>query len=114
MDKQKRIIKLTRKLDQLQSEASAIEEELVSLAADAMTAKEAFYYAREVVKGRWPEAEKVIAADPKWAFYYASEVIKERWPEAEAIITSDPDWLNYYANHFDLTIETTLKPGKDS
>ena len=57
----------------------------------------AYYYARDVIKGRWPEAESVIATDPDRAYYYARYVIKGRWPEAEATIMTDPAWAYYYA-----------------
>ena len=59
--------------------------------------KWAHYYALNVIKRRWPEAESVIASDPKWAYLYALYVIKGRWPEAESVIASDPKWAHYYA-----------------
>jgi len=34
-----------------------------------------------VIKGRWPEAEAVIAQDADAALRYAEGVIKGRWPE---------------------------------
>ncbi len=33
------------------------------------------WYAREVVKGRWPEAELAIAQDAEWAYSYARDVV---------------------------------------
>jgi hypothetical protein len=45
----------------------------------------AYWYARDVIKGRWPEAEPVIRSDPEWAYRYALNVIKGRWPEAEPV-----------------------------
>ena len=50
----------------------------------------AHYYARDIIRGRWPEAEAVIATNPRWAYHYALYVIKGRWPEAEAAIVTDP------------------------
>ena len=32
--------------------------------------KLAYEYARDDIKGRWPEAEDMIAKDPSWARYY--------------------------------------------
>ena len=62
-------------------------------------AESAYCYACYVLKGRWPEGESVIVADPCWAYYYANNVIKGRWPEAEAVIASDPTWAHSYAYH---------------
>ena len=56
-----------------------------------------FGYAKDVIKGRWPEGETVIASDPRWAYKYAKYVIKGRWPEGEKAIASDPDWAYKYA-----------------
>jgi hypothetical protein len=30
----------------------------------------AYWYARDVIKGRWPEAEPRIMTDPEWAYLY--------------------------------------------
>ena len=51
--------------------------------------KLAYRYAIEIIKGRWPEAEKVIATDSGRAYLYARDVIKGRWPEAEKVIATD-------------------------
>ena len=59
----------------------------------------AYFYAKGVIRGRWPEAEAAIATDPYWAYMYARHIIKGRWPEAEAAIATDPKWAHYYANH---------------
>jgi hypothetical protein len=60
------------------------------------TAEDSYRYARLVVKGRWPEAESVIAKDPYYAYVYALHVIKGRWPEAESVIAADPVWHGRY------------------
>ena len=49
----------------------------------------AYFYAKGVIRGRWPEAEAAIATDPKWAHYYANHVIKGRFPEGEPAIAKD-------------------------
>jgi predicted Zn-dependent protease len=54
------------------------------------------YYAIEIIKGRWPEAEPNIVKDPQWACFYASHMIKGRWPEAEPYIMKDPFWAENY------------------
>ena len=35
-----------------------------------------YWYARDVIKGRWPEAESVIARDAHWAGWYAHSVLE--------------------------------------
>ena len=81
-------------------------------------------YAKEVIKGRWPEAEPFIAKSADWSleyahflkdrfpageetilksnnpFYiisYAKKVIGGRWPEAEPFIAKDDYWSLEYA-----------------
>jgi len=57
----------------------------------------AYNYARYVIKGRWPEAEPHIIQDPQLAAFYASLILKGRWPEAEPTIIKHPCWAFYYA-----------------
>ena len=65
------------------------------IASDAFSACD---YAKNVIGGRWPEAEKVIASDAYSAYLYAMYVIRGRWPEAEKVIASDSVPAFYYAN----------------
>jgi hypothetical protein len=48
-----------------------------------------YEYARDVIKGRWPEAEPFIATHPQTAYYYAQHIIEGRWPEGEKAIAQD-------------------------
>ena len=66
----------------------------------------AYKYARDIIKGRWKEAEKYIMEDPSWACSYAKKVINMgkqpeeemiRWKEAEKYIMEDPSWAFFYA-----------------
>lgn len=57
----------------------------------------AYRYAKDVIRGRWPEAEEVIAKEPWSAYRYADLVIKGRWPEAEATIAKSPFRAHRYA-----------------
>ena len=59
----------------------------------------AHWYACEVLKDRWPEAEPVIAKDAQWAYCYACYVVKDRWPEAEPVIAKDAEWAYCYARY---------------
>jgi len=57
-----------------------------------------FDYAKEVIKGRWPEAEPYLINNWHWSLRYAKEIIKGRWYEAEPIILqSDTPRLCEYA-----------------
>jgi hypothetical protein len=40
-------------------------------------------YAKEILRGRWPEAEPQIIKDPDISYQYASDVMHGAWPEAE-------------------------------
>ena len=61
--------------------------------------KDAVTYAIEVIKGRFPEGEKIIASDPISSHEYARKIIKGRWKEGEKIIASDPNMAQSYAQH---------------
>ena len=61
------------------------------------TPENLFKHARDVIKGRWPEAESTIMEDPYWAYCYARDVIKGRWPEAEPTIMQNPQKAYWYA-----------------
>lgn len=60
-------------------------------------ARKAFYHARDVIKGPWPEGEPIILQDPRWTFYYIQDVIKGPWPKGEPTILQDPRWAYWYA-----------------
>jgi hypothetical protein len=56
----------------------------------------AYNYARDVIKGRWLEAEPYIITDTYSAYWYACYVMKERWLEAEPLIKkSEVTWQRY-------------------
>ena len=60
----------------------------------------AYRYAKDVIGGRWPEAEEAIATDPFYAYRYARDVLKGRFPEAEASIATHPYEANQYLIEF--------------
>jgi hypothetical protein len=71
---------------------------LVELIESTMSAEDAYHYALEDIKGRWPEGEAIIATSHKWAYEYAKNIIKDRFPEGEAVIAASPTWSVVYAN----------------
>ena len=56
-----------------------------------------YWYSKDVIKDRWPDAEEYIMKDPKYAYWYAKEVIKGKWSDAEEYIMKDPCWAYHYA-----------------
>ena len=68
---------------------------------------EAYYYAKDVIKGRWPEAEPYIIqganSNDKFSIgisiivNYARDIIGGRWPEAEPVIMKNPEYAYQYA-----------------
>jgi hypothetical protein len=51
--------------------------------------RDAYLYARYIIKGRWIEAEPVIMKNPYYAYQYAKNVLQKRWPDAEPYIMND-------------------------
>jgi len=60
-------------------------------------AESAYYYAKDVIRGRFPEGEAVIAKDVFYAYNYALCVLKDRFPEGETIIAKDVRLAYHYA-----------------
>ena len=59
----------------------------------------AYYYATNVIKGRWPEGENEISKDTQYAYGYANEVLK--WqdvpPEVVQSLIKKPEYAYEYA-----------------
>ena len=74
-----------------------IEQRKIEKILQTGDAKGAYFYAIDVIKGRFPEGESVIASSPKWAYFYAKYIIQGRWHEGEKAIASNPEWAFKYA-----------------
>jgi len=62
-------------------------------------------YAKQVIRGPWPEAEPYFEKEPVYAFMYATQVLKDRFPAGESEIKkSERNW-NQYKEQFGLTDE---------
>jgi len=59
----------------------------------------AYIYARDVIGGRWFEAEDVIITDPMAAYSYARDILDGRWQKAEPVIMKDPMVAKFYARN---------------
>ena len=57
-------------------------------------------FAKDIIKGRWEEAEPVIMKDVWYAYLYAKDIIKGRWEEAEEYIKQDPMRWDRYKYEF--------------
>jgi len=58
----------------------------------------AYYYAINIVKGRWEKGEPIIMQSPEYAYDYAKNIIKGRWKEAEpCIMKNSAEWTYLYA-----------------
>ena len=60
----------------------------------------AYFYAKDVIKGRWKEAEQYIINDSRYAFYYATNVIRGKLPETmhNAMLIYADDYAKKYFN----------------
>ena len=56
----------------------------------------ACWYAYNVLKGRWGEAEEIIGKEAGCSYWYAREVIKGIFVKGEDAISKNPYWLNKY------------------
>lgn len=63
-------------------------------------ADSAYYYTRNAIEGRWPEAEPIIMREPIYAYYYAKFSINTRWLAAEKYIKQDNLVWRAYQNYF--------------
>ena len=72
---------------------SSIEEVL----ANKNAPEYAYWYAENVMKCRWVEAEPLILTKAELAYAYSRDVIKGVWQEAEPIILTDPYCAYMYA-----------------
>ena len=67
----------------------------------AKDADQAYYYARDVLNGPFPEGEEAIATSAVQSYYYARFRLKGRFPAGEKAILKDrmyhlaPDYLHY-------------------
>jgi hypothetical protein len=60
----------------------------------------AFFYSKDIIRGRWPEAEPLILKNVYWSYWYAFYIIRGRWPEAEPIIMKDGYFRQEYEKTF--------------
>lgn len=60
-----------------------------------MTPHQAFLICRK--HGRNAGLEKIISSNPEYSYYYASDVLKSRWLEAENTTASDPKFAYHCA-----------------
>jgi len=54
-----------------------------------------FYYALNVIKGKWEKGEETISKDAHWSYCYARHIIKGKWELGEPAISKDA-YLSYH------------------
>jgi hypothetical protein len=57
----------------------------------------AFFYAKNIVRGRWLTGEPAILKNPEWCYNYVKEVVQERLPKCEAVIATSAYYACEYA-----------------
>lgn len=61
-----------------------------------------YHYAKNIIKGRWPEAERYIIKHPYYSYSYSRDIINGRWLEAEDVIKTDKFWWDCYCEVFNI------------
>jgi hypothetical protein len=56
----------------------------------------AYFYAEDVIKGRFVQGEPIIATDPYWAYYYAHDIVEDRFELGEPVIATSTYWAYMY------------------
>ena len=84
-------------LEEIRQEIESEKKQKMVWEVITQTARYAYGYARNVIKGEFPEGEAAIAQDAEYAYYYALDVIGGRFPAGEAAIAQDPEWAYGYA-----------------
>lgn len=70
---------------------------IASIKANSLNSpKTAYFYARYVMNGPYPEGEPEIALNPKFSYYYAKEVLGHRFEEGEPTLAHSSAWFGDY------------------
>ncbi len=64
---------------------------------------ESYFYARDILKGRFILGEQAISMDAQWVFIYATRVLKERFILGEKVIKDSA-----YGIHYETTFKIKL------
>jgi hypothetical protein len=59
----------------------------------------AYWFAKNVIKGPWPEGEDAISKDTYFSYQYAKEVFKGPFPKGEKAISKDAFWSSRYNDY---------------
>lgn len=62
----------------------------------ATSAQYSYYYAKDVIKGRWEPGEAAIATSAQYSYCYAEYVIKGRFELGEAAIATSAWYFEHY------------------
>jgi hypothetical protein len=82
----------------------------------AKSAQYAYYYAGDIIQGRWPEGEKSILSNDYYILKYSIDVLKQRWKLGERVLRERKRehnrfifpgglyWIHEYELHFGITL----------
>lgn len=66
------------------------------------SAEYSYYYAKNILKEKWPAGEHSIVNNDDYAYLYARYVLKKRWPLAEVVMKRNSGGYRDYAIYFKL------------
>ncbi len=55
-----------------------------------------------IYPGELRQISHIIIKQPNHSYWYAKNILKERWPEAEQVIKKDEYWWDEYCTTFNL------------
>jgi len=58
-----------------------------------------YWYALNVIKGKWKKGEPAISKNAQCSYYYARHIIKGRWELAEPTISKNAFYSCWYAKY---------------
>lgn len=61
--------------------------------------KSAYFYAKQVLKKPWEDAEEIILEDPEYSYLYAKNLLKKRWEQAEQRMLELADDQDLYGTY---------------
>ena len=95
-----KMFKLLTQMNRLDRDPLAKEKLAPAIALIKRSPEYAYSYSKNIIKGRWLDAESIIMKDPFTAYMYAKNIIKGRWEEAESVIMTGEYWWDNYKKHF--------------
>ena len=87
------------------------DDDLERLENNVHGAKDSYFYARGILRGRFVKGEDVIATSPEYSYEYAYGIIKGKFEKGEDAISTSSEYSYLYAKN---VIEGRFKKGEDA